>query len=221
MLWLVAFLQCCVAMHYYAAAGSRTCFYRELTAHTVLTGRFGVEILDAALALYVAPVDREHTGVMIDVEEVFHDRRVVHQRAPAAGVFTFSALELGEHRVCLTAKLFGRRAPLVPPAARDPRFTRVRVAVLLDVRDGAFWDAPGHTAQLVLRVNALNDKLTDIRREQAFIRAKELAFRDQSERTCATVLRWLAVQAGALLLTCVYQAVAVARFFRRQKRKSD
>lgn len=231
MLWLIFLISACNALHYYTHAGTQTCFYRELTADTLLTGKFKMDIQDPATMQYIQPRDKINTGMLIIVEETFNDNhRVVHQRGIHSGVFTFSALESGEHRICFTPKSFVGRTNWLSSlsgkdTSSDPKFTDVRVSIDFEVKDGSFLTAKtgrastGIDSKFIQNVNSLNDKLIDIKREQIFIREKEWLFRDQSERTCETVTRWLIVQAGAVLLTCLYQVIALYIFFKNEKKK--
>lgn len=104
-------------------------------------------------------------------------------------------------------------------ALKDLRFKKSRIMVDFLIRDGEIFDTK-HSIKvntLTEQVNSINDKLTDIKREQEFIREKEELFRDQSERTCERVIRWLIVQIGALVITCVYQMIALLSFFVKEK----
>ena len=211
--------------HFYTDAGARRCFYKELSQGTLLIGRYKLEIFDEDAHEFYSPLDKKNTGILIDVEEKFDtDHRVVHQKGSPRGQFTFSALESGEHRICLTPKSFYKKRWLDGggdhlDALKDLKFKKSRIMVDFLIRDGEIFDTK-HTNKvntLTKQVNSLNDKLTDIRREQEFIREKEELFRDQSERTCERVIRWLIVQLGALVITCVYQMVALLSFFVKQK----
>ncbi|CAK7893935.1 protein Erp6p [[Candida] anglica] len=235
---------CRAQLHFYVAAGSRRCFYRELTANTLLIGKFKMDILDPATNTYRPPRDRSNTGVLVDVEETFDsDHQVVHSRASFAGKFTFSALDSGEHRICFTPKSFyhrpknwlGMAASALTSSYgstassedddKDPDFVDTRITIHFEVHDGTFLDSPTGGAHdvgsLVQEVHRLNDKLRDIQREQSFLREREWTFRDQSEQTCATVVRWSLVVVGGVIATCLYQMIALHVFFRAEKKKEE
>lgn len=211
--------------HFYTDAGARRCFYKELAQGTLLIGRYKLEIFDEDAHEFYSPLDKMNTGILIDVEEKFDtDHRVVHQKGSPRGQFTFSALESGEHRICLTPKSFYKRRWLDGggndvDALKDLKFKKSRIMVDFLIRDGEIFDTKhSHKVNsLTEQVNSINDKLTGIKREQEFIREKEELFRDQSERTCERVIRWLIVQFGALVITCVYQMVALLSFFVKEK----
>lgn len=210
-------------IHFYSDAGHRRCFYKELVQGTLLIGRYRLEIFDESAGLFYAPLDKRYTGVLIDVEEKFDtDHRVVHQKGPPNGQFTFSALESGEHRICLTPKSFYKRSwwdlsSGDDYASRDLRFKKSRLMVDFRIKDGEIFESDRSVNTLTEQVNGLNNKLSDIRREQEFIREKEEIFRDQSERTCDRVVRWLVVQLGALVIICIYQISALLKFFLKVK----
>lgn len=213
------------SFHFYSNAGTRKCFYKELAQGTLLIGRYELEIFDEDAHEFYSPMDKRNTGILLDVEEKFDtDHRVVHQKGSPKGQFTFSALESGEHRICLTPKSFYRKRWLDGgsddvDAMKDLKFKKSRIMVDFLIRDGGIFDTK-HTYTvntLTKQVNSINDKLSDIRREQEFIREKEELFRDQSERTCERVVRWLIVQLGALVITCVYQMIALLNIFIKEK----
>lgn len=200
----------------YVDAGSRRCFYRELSTESVLFGRFRMEVLDAETGAYRPPTDKQNTGILVDVEEVFDsNQRVVHQRGSISGQFSFSALEDGEHRICLTPKSFYRRTwKSDPELLKESQFLRARITFDFLIHSHA--DSTG-VEVLADQLHGLINKLTDIKREQGFIRQKEATFRDLSERTCERVVRWLIVQIALFLVACLLQLRMLLRFFMKQK----
>lgn len=211
--------------HFYSEAGTRKCFYKELASGTLLIGRYKLEILDPDSDKYDSPRDKVNTGVLIDVEETFDlNHRVVHQKGSPNGQFTFSALKSGEHRICITPKSFYKKGwldgtPDDPAALKDLKFKISRIVVDFLIGDGDIVDSKhSHKVKtLAERVNRINDKLSDVKREQEFIREKEELFRDQSERTCENVVRWLVIQAGAFIITCLYQIISLRKYTVKEK----
>lgn len=63
----------------------------------------------------------------------------------------------------------------------------------------------GHITDLASRVDDLNAKLKDIRKEQQFQREREAEFRDESEKTNARAVLYSAVQGVVLVAACVWQ----------------
>lgn len=211
-------------IHYYSEAGSRKCFYKDLDLGSMLVGKYKMEILDPDTGDYYNPRDRINTGILIDVEETFDsNHRVVHQKGASSGQFTFSAIDSGEHRICLTPRTFFKKwqtgGSNDPYIIKDLKFKHARILVDFSITDGALLDS-GHSTHVQSindRITQLNDKLIDIKREQKFIREKEEQFRDLSELTCDRVFRWLIIQFGALFLTCIYQLFTLQRFFIKVK----
>lgn len=71
--------------------------------------------------------------------------------------------------------------------------------------------------ELVDKVQELNLRLADIKREQLFQREREEEFRDESERTNARVVRWSIIQLIVLGATCAWQLNHLRGFFVKQK----
>ncbi|KAK6202882.1 emp24/gp25L/p24 family of membrane trafficking protein [Scheffersomyces amazonensis] len=212
-------------IHFYSEAGDRHCFYKELTQGSLLIGKFKLEIKDEESSIYYSPRDKNNIGVLIDVEETFDsNHRVVHQRGTANGQFTFIPLDTGEHRLCLTPKSFysrtwyGKKKPysdINEFTIIDSKFKSSRISIDLLIADSSIIDSrrTNEVQSLSKQINKLNDKLTDIKREQKFIREKEAVFRDLSERTCETVVRWMIIQVTVILLACLYQIFSLSHFF--------
>lgn len=214
-----------ISFHFYLNHNHKRCFYKELTRGHLLIGRYKLEIYDPETDSYIIPRDKTDTGTLIDVEETFDsNHRVVHQRGSASGQFTFSALDSGEHRICMTPKSFYKKKWLDgggsnPSALKDSKFTKSRLTMDFLIGDGNNIDSK-HTHRvetLAHQVNGLNDKLIDIIREQRFIREKEAQFRDLSENTNEHVVKWLVIQVGALLIACIFQMFKLLSFFLKEK----
>lgn len=210
-------------IHFYSDAGDKRCFYKDLHQEVVLVGKFKMEVQDPDTGKYYSPQDKLDTGILIDVEETFdNNHRVVHQRGRSSGQFIFAALDSGEHRICLTPRSFhkkwnfGRHDPNI---VKELKFKVARILLEFSIEDGSVFDSK-HTRQvndITDRVKILNDKLSDIKREQLFIRDREEGFRDLSELTNERVVRWSIIQFGALLLIGIYQLFTFQRFFVKEK----
>ncbi|KAK6464640.1 emp24/gp25L/p24 family of membrane trafficking protein [Scheffersomyces coipomensis] len=226
---LILFNPCHGLIHFYSEVGNRKCFYKELSKGSLLIGKYKLDILDPDTNIYYSPRDKVNIGVIIDVEETFDsNHRVVHQRGSSNGQFTFSSLDSGEHRICITPKSFyakswygGTNKKLLQNeyTEKDSNFKSSRILIDFIIGDSNSIDSSHNNKVQSLsdNVNKLNDKLSDIRREQKFIREKEANFRDLSERTCETVVRWMVIQVISLLITCIYQMISLSKFFIKQK----
>lgn len=227
LVWLILVpLSAANLVHFYADVGERRCFYKDLHQEVLLVGKYKMEILQPdgqSEMTYVTPVDKINTGVLIDVEETFDaNHRVVHQRGRSSGQFTFTALDAGEHRICITPRSFYKKwsgsnndATIV----KELKFKRARILLTFFIGDAEVLDSrrAGSVNSITDKINQLNDKLSDIKREQVFIREREESFRDLSELTNERVVKWSLIQLGALLLTGIYQLFTLQRFFIKEK----
>jgi hypothetical protein len=75
----------------------------------------------------------------------------------------------------------------------------------------------GKVQSLTDRVKQLNNKVSEIRREQQLTRERESVFRDMSETTNSRVVRWSIIQLVALGATCFWQLKHLRSFFVKQK----
>lgn len=145
--------------------------------------------------------------VPLSSKETFdNNHRVVSQRSAPHGKFTFSALDSGEHRVCITPSHLDHRV--------DIRITFDVVQVGSEVIDSHKRDT---VSLLTNQVKELNNKLHDIKKEQHIIMDREEQFRDESELVNWSVIKWSLVQLGVLGLTCVWQLGHLKRFFIKRK----
>lgn len=224
-LFLLFLLGPALGFHFYKNVGERTCFRKELTRGSILAGKFKLEIRDPENNQYRVARDRNIIGILVDVEESFdRGHRVVHQRVPLTGQFLFSALGTGEHIVCVTPKSFYTKSwfgssQYHPQVLRDTTFKQAKIGLDLSIEDSSFFgrDHTHNIRELTARINQLNNKLSDIRREQLFLKGKEASFRDQSERVCEKVMRWLLVQLALLCILCIYQIVSLNRLSKKPK----
>jgi len=95
----------------------------------------------------------------INQETFDNDHRVVSQKSSSSGDFTFSALDSGEHKFCIT------------PSYSDKK-SKVRVFFDLVLAGGETIDSKRQDEVSVLtnKVKELNNKVQDIQREQLLMR---------------------------------------------------
>lgn len=187
--------------------GERKCFYKDLSAGTLLQGRFATYKQPENLVAWV-PVG-DDVRVTIDVEEVFdHDHRTVHQKSSGAGEFTFNTLDSGLHRICLLTQ-----------SNKWINKESFKLQVDLTVGDSDVLDLKGEdeASQLANMVGFLNLRIVDIKREQHLMREREELFRDQSEGTNLRVVFWSLLQVAVLGGTCWWQMQSLKGFFVKQK----
>ncbi|KAJ8099052.1 emp24/gp25L/p24 family/GOLD-domain-containing protein [Lipomyces tetrasporus] len=197
-------------LYFYLEGSERKCFLEELPQDTLVVGFYNAEEFVPETNVFVQPAT---LGVQITVEEIFdNNHRVVNQRGAANGKFTFTAADSGEHRICFQTNVGG-----------SGWFSRQAVRVNLDIAVGETGMlSKDHTkseqfATLVEKVQELNHRLADIKREQMFQREREAEFRDESERTNARVVRWSIIQLIVIGATCAWQLSHLRGFFVKQK----
>lgn len=194
------------AFYFYVNGADRKCFYKELSKGTLLIGKYTLESWDGRLNDYRKTND---LGIVIDVEETFDDdHRVVHQKGTGGGEFTFTAIDSGEHRICIQPQSGGWLAKLKVKITLD--FT-IGEASTLDSKNEAAVDT------LNSKIRDLTHKVSDIKREQSLHREREVQFRDLSESVNSNVAKWSLIQLFILGSTCAWQLHHLRTFFVKQK----
>lgn len=135
--------------------------------------------------------------------------QVVKQKSSPSGEFTFTSVDLGEHRFCLR------------PIYTDGTLGKHH-QIFFDVATGSTHDYAD--SQGTRRVDALTEdldklyrQLNEIHWEQEQLREREAQFRDQSEKTNFRVIKWTFIQLFVLIATCFYQMKHLKGFFVKQK----
>lgn len=128
------------------------------------------------------------------------------QKSSSNGDFTFSALDSGEHKFCITPSYSDKKA-------------RIRVFFDLALAGSEIIDSKrkDEVSVLVNQIKTLSNKVQQIQMEQKLMREREESFRDQSESTNAKVVRWSIIQVIVLLATCGWQLTYLKSFFIKQK----
>lgn len=194
--------------YYYGNGGERKCFNKELSKGTLLEIQYNVQIYDEALKAYLDTGNREF-DVLIDVEETFDDNhRVAHQKLAPSGAFPFVAAESGDHKVCI-----------LPQATKWMSKGKTKVNIEFVIGQDGELDSKKKTTLQTLhnKVNILNDKVAEIRREQKLIREREAQFRDASESVNSHAMWWTLIQLIVLGGTCAWQMRHLRSFFVKQK----
>ncbi|CAI1795652.1 hypothetical protein SEUBUCD646_0A00760 [Saccharomyces eubayanus] len=215
---LTALLQifaCCLvlpaqvsAFYFYTTGAERKCFHKELSRGTLFQGTYKAQIYDDDLKGY-RDAGAQDFGVVIDIEETFDDDHlVVHQKGSASGDYTFIALESGEHKVCIQ-----------PEAGGWLIKAKTKIEVNFQVGTDEKLDSKGKTTIDILhaKVNVLNSKISEVRREQQLMRDREATFRDASESVNSRAMWWIVIQLIVLTVTCGWQMKHLGKFFVKQK----
>ncbi|KAH7148723.1 emp24/gp25L/p24 family/GOLD-domain-containing protein, partial [Dactylonectria macrodidyma] len=202
------------ALYFYIDGENPKCFYEELPKDTLVVGHYTAEEWDDRVQGW-----QKHDGISIyiSVDEIFdNDHRVVSQRGQAAGRFTFSAADSGDHKICFTPSSTSGR-----PSWLSTKYQNGGIKLTLDLVIGETNQIESSDKNkiqdITTRVKDLNARLNDIRREQVFQREREAEFRDQSESTNGRVVRWIIIQLVVLGITCTWQLSHLRSFFIKQK----
>ncbi|KAG7665246.1 ERP5 [[Candida] subhashii] len=207
LLALLALFHITSALHFYVKTGETKCFYEELPENTLVVGKIDAYEREENSNEYVKSANLK---VQITVEETFDDdHRVVDQKSSPNGDFTFTSLDSGEHKFCLT------------PVYTDKTHGKVH-RIFFDVAQGSAHDyvdskSTKSVDELTRKVQKLYEQLDRIHWEQETMRQREADFRDQSESTNSKVVKWTIVQLVVLIGTCVYQMRHLKSFFVKQK----
>ncbi|KAH3901742.1 probable Protein ERP1 [Saccharomycodes ludwigii] len=205
---LLVLVQQTSAFYLYVTGSDRKCFSKELSKDTLLSGAYSLQVYNSDSQTY-RDVIGDEISLVIDVEEVFDDNhRVVHQTGSAVGDFTFVALDSGEHKICFQPQSGGWLAK-----------TKSKLDIQFEIGSKLELDSKkkGTVANLHAKVNILNAKVSEIKREQALVRERESIFRDKSESVNARVAWWSIIQLIVLAVTCVWQLRHLRTFFVKQK----
>ncbi|SMN18110.1 similar to Saccharomyces cerevisiae YHR110W ERP5 Protein with similarity to Emp24p and Erv25p, member of the p24 family involved in ER to Golgi transport [Maudiozyma saulgeensis] len=190
------------AMHIYLKPEETKCYYEHLTAKSLLIGD-----LDAFVEKNGVFVEDSGIRVKVTIDETFdNNERVLNQKNSNSGDFSFTALESGEHRICLT------------PSYSDAS-ANIRVFVDFEIGHVHSLDSKrkDDVNSLKSRVQQLTQRLDVIKDIQGNIRENEAKFRNQSESANSKIMLWSVLQVIALGCTCAFQLNYLKNFFVKQK----
>lgn len=208
--WIVLlYLPVHVTCFYFFTNGAeRKCFHKELSKDTLLQGRYKIQSYDDQLNAY-NDAKYSELGIIIDVEEVFdNNHRVVHQRGSSAGDFTFIALDSGEHKICLQPQPQGWLAKIK---------TKIDIEFEIGSEDKIDSKKKSTMQSLHHKVQILNSRVQEIKREQDLMRRREATFRDASESANSRAMWWSIITVIILGITCLWQLSHLRTFFVKQK----
>lgn len=125
------------------------------------------------------------------------EHTVVKTRGPPDGRFTFTSHEAGDHSICLSTNY------------TSGWFTSRHIKLYLDIVVGAakadVEHDRSHIGEVASKIRELNEKLSDIRREQQYQREREAQYRDLSEATNSRAVWYCICQIVVLVATCAWQ----------------
>ncbi|GMM36085.1 Erp5 protein [Saccharomycopsis crataegensis] len=191
----------CIAIHFYMKPGEQRCFYEELPSDTLVVVKFESEIAEDS-------TQPPELKMELSVDETFdNDHRVVSQKSSAKGEFTFTSLDSGEHKFCLGAEY------------KPQKSAKIRIFLDVVIGNGAIVDTKkmDEVGYLIWKINDLNTKTEEIKREHSNIREREAVFRDQSENVNSRIVKWTLFQCAVLLAIGLWQLKHLKTFFIKEK----
>lgn len=195
------------ALHFYLQTGETRCFYEDLPAHALVVGKLDAYEYAEHAGQYFKT---QQLKLKITIDETFdNNHRVVDSSSSPDGSFTFTSIDSGEHRFCLS--------PVYTDGTKG-KWHRIFFDIALGASDD-YIDSKSERKvdSLTSQIQLLNIKLQEINFEQEQMREREAIFRDQSESTNSRVVWWSIVQFFVLVGTCAYQLRHLKGFFVKQK----
>lgn len=188
-------------LHFYLKPGEIKCFYESLTVGNLLIGD-----IDGLIQKDGVYVDDPDLKIGISLYETFDDDHLVlNQHNHHNGDFTFTALETGEHKICIN--------PVYPMDVSVQIFMELDIGYVtaLDSR------RKGDAKNLKERALQLTYRLENIRKQQKRIRETEALFRDQSETANTKIILWSILQMIGLAVVCLFQLRYLKNIFVKEK----
>lgn len=200
---LLIFSHLVKSTHVYMNSGEIKCFYKRLT-----TGELFIGDIDTSVDKDGHFIEDSQVQVHITIEETFdNDERVLNQRLSHSGDFMFTALQQGEHRICIE-----------PVYTADIK-ARIRVLINFETKNKKTLDSKRRDVVVLLkdRIHQLIQRLHAVRNQQDTIRENEATFRDESEAANSKITSWSIFQILILFLVCWFQLRYLKNFFVKQK----
>lgn len=189
-------------LHFYMKPGEVKCFYESLSVGNLLTGD-----IDGLVQKNGVYMEDPRLRLGISLYETFNDDHLVlRQQNHHTGEFTFTALEAGEHKICIQPSY----------AVSD---VSVRIFMEFDIGYVKTLDGrrKGDLQDLQERTVQLTERLQNIHNKQKQIIEKEALFRSESEAANSRIVFWVVLQAVCLVLVCLFQIRYLGNFFVKQK----
>lgn len=200
------------AVHYYTSLNEKRCFLENLSQDDLLFGDFDAMIeFNANEKIFE---NDPYIKLKISIEEIFDNyHNVMNAKISHDGEFTFTALDTGEHKICITPYLDGK------PERQYTNDNKIRVFMDLDIGDVKVLDSKKTTdiQSLKARVNDLILRVKNVKAEQLVFREKEAIFRDHSESTNRKIMVWSIIQLLVLGAMCAFEMKYLKNFFVKQK----
>lgn len=190
------------AIHFYLNEGTEKCFLLDLPTSTVVVGNYNL--------LDTPPQDRPDQGVNL---RVLDDKftQVLTRLVRGSGKFSFTSQSFGKHRVCVAAtstSWFGTPRKLRFELKMDNSRDEISHEHL------ASKEQLGHLEEIV---NNLNERLTEVIKQQEYSREKEALFKDESEDINSRIMFFTIFQTIIILVSGFWQIGSLRKFFISRK----
>lgn len=190
------------SLHFYLLPGETKCFYEGITRESQFFASIDAQVEGEDGHFTRNP----HLTVSLFVYASFDANELVfaQQNSPFSE-FQFTALESGEHRICMS--------PNFPhTAARLRVFLDFKVSTADTLDNRRLMDV----TYLQDRIEYLISRLEDIRSDQAVLRKQDEEAQRLSKVANRQMILWSAVQSAALVLVFLLQLRHLKNFFNRK-----
>ncbi|QPG74088.1 hypothetical protein FOA43_001409 [Brettanomyces nanus] len=196
------------SLHFYLEPKESQCFLKQLPKDSILFVQYQIEASKDRGASYQTDTEA-NLNVIFSVEEIFDNNHKVSNQHGQNGRFIFTALDSGEHRICLT--------PTTTGGYQLP--VKSKLTIDLETGDKSILEGPGDNERLRkdLQLRKLYRNLNFVKMQYLMFRDREARFRDLSEIVNSSAIRWIFLQFIVLGLICYFQLRSLKTFFIKEK----
>ncbi|KAM3162143.1 Protein ERP5 [Lachancea thermotolerans] len=207
-LLMLALSQSVAGLYFYMKPGETKCFYEGLTRGSQLEGQFTVLI--ERDGFYEQETETE---LRISIDETFDNDHCVFDQRSTNGNFTITALETGEHRVCIEPQAASAETNVESGAnivfEVHVNFEHKR----LRVWDSELLECLGSASE---RVRNLNARLANLRADQSIVKKEQTLHDKQCNSVNTQLLFWSSLQLMVLVGMCAMQLRTLRGLFRKK-----
>ncbi|VEU21901.1 DEKNAAC102858 [Brettanomyces naardenensis] len=195
------------SVHFYLEPQQSQCFLKQLPRDSILLVQYKIEASKDDGETYQEDSET-NLNIQFTVEETFDSNHKVANQRGEKGQFIFTALDTGEHKICLS--------PVTAGGYQLP--AKSRITIDLNTGDKDLLETPD-TERLTsdLHLRQLYKKMNGIMAEYLTFRGREAQFRDLSESVNGSAVRWVVIQVVVLAIICYVQLGSLKRFFIKEK----
>jgi p24 family protein alpha len=192
----------CMSIHFYIKEGSEKCFILDLPESTVVLGNYNL--------IDTPPPDQLTEGVTLRVLDT-NSAEILTRLVTGAGKFSFTSQSFGQHKICLIAPSTGWFS-----TAKKLRF-ELRLDNTKDEVNHDHLASKEQLGHLEEIVNNINERLTEVIKQQEYSREKEAIFKDESEDINSRIMFFTIFQTIIILVSGIWQIWSLRRFFISRK----